>query len=403
MLRTTIAGSLPKPAWLAGPRSCGRRGALPAETLAAGQRDAVLIGAQGAGGRRHRHRHRRRAVAAALRARVPRGARRASTSRKRVTIGIRADRYKAEVPTVTGPVARRRPVHLDEVRCARAHTDRRAQVHDPRADDDRGHARRRALPRPRAAGDGVRRASSTRRRASCEAPASTCSSSTSRRSMCTWTMCATWGIEALHRAIEGLPARRPSTSATATGSRPTSTGSRRSAASGASTSRRSRCSRRAAIDQVSLECAELARADLAARAARRQGRAGRRASTWRRDRSRRPRRWRRRSGRRSITWPPERLYPCTNCGMVPLAREVARAKLHALAAGARLVRGRARPADEKGPSASLAPSAARSTYREYASRAARRAPPRIWTFLISRRGCRSLRARQSGQRSRRQR
>jgi 5-methyltetrahydropteroyltriglutamate--homocysteine methyltransferase len=36
--------------------------------------------------------------------------------------------------------------------------------------------------------------------------------------------------------------------------------------------------------------------------------------------------------------PPERLYPCTNCGMVPLAREVARAKLHALAGGAALVR-----------------------------------------------------------------
>jgi 5-methyltetrahydropteroyltriglutamate--homocysteine methyltransferase len=38
--------------------------------------------------------------------------------------------------------------------------------------------------------------------------------------------------------------------------------------------------------------------------------------------------------------PAERLYPCTNCGMVPLARGVARAKLHALAAGAALVRGR---------------------------------------------------------------
>src|SRR3990170_6636083 len=36
--------------------------------------------------------------------------------------------------------------------------------------------------------------------------------------------------------------------------------------------------------------------------------------------------------------PPERLYPCTNCGMVPLSREVAYAKLHALAAGAALVR-----------------------------------------------------------------
>jgi 5-methyltetrahydropteroyltriglutamate--homocysteine methyltransferase len=36
--------------------------------------------------------------------------------------------------------------------------------------------------------------------------------------------------------------------------------------------------------------------------------------------------------------PPERLHPCTNCGMVPLPRDVARAKLGALGAGAALVR-----------------------------------------------------------------
>src|SRR5438552_16012833 len=36
--------------------------------------------------------------------------------------------------------------------------------------------------------------------------------------------------------------------------------------------------------------------------------------------------------------PPERLYPCTNCGMVPLGREAARGKLGALAAGAAIVR-----------------------------------------------------------------
>jgi 5-methyltetrahydropteroyltriglutamate--homocysteine methyltransferase len=35
---------------------------------------------------------------------------------------------------------------------------------------------------------------------------------------------------------------------------------------------------------------------------------------------------------------PARIYPCTNCGMVPLARDVARAKLRALAAGAALVK-----------------------------------------------------------------
>jgi 5-methyltetrahydropteroyltriglutamate--homocysteine methyltransferase len=34
---------------------------------------------------------------------------------------------------------------------------------------------------------------------------------------------------------------------------------------------------------------------------------------------------------------PKRLIGCTDCGMVPLSREVARGKLRALAAGARLV------------------------------------------------------------------
>jgi 5-methyltetrahydropteroyltriglutamate--homocysteine methyltransferase len=36
---------------------------------------------------------------------------------------------------------------------------------------------------------------------------------------------------------------------------------------------------------------------------------------------------------------PERIQACTNCGMVPLSREVARGKLRALAAGAALARG----------------------------------------------------------------
>ena len=34
----------------------------------------------------------------------------------------------------------------------------------------------------------------------------------------------------------------------------------------------------------------------------------------------------------------DKLYPCTNCGMAPLSREVARDKLNALSAGAELVR-----------------------------------------------------------------
>ncbi len=43
--------------------------------------------------------------------------------------------------------------------------------------------------------------------------------------------------------------------------------------------------------------------------------------------------------RTALKWvPAERLHPCTNCGMVPLARDVARGKLRALGAGAAIVR-----------------------------------------------------------------
>lgn len=34
----------------------------------------------------------------------------------------------------------------------------------------------------------------------------------------------------------------------------------------------------------------------------------------------------------------DKLFPCTNCGMAPLSRDVARSKLKALAAGAEIVR-----------------------------------------------------------------
>ena len=38
--------------------------------------------------------------------------------------------------------------------------------------------------------------------------------------------------------------------------------------------------------------------------------------------------------------PKQRLFPCTNCGMAPMSREIAQAKLKALADGAALARTR---------------------------------------------------------------
>ena len=48
-----------------------------------------------------------------------------------VTIGIRADRYKADVPTVTAPVRRRGPIHAAEARFARAATRRELKLTIP--------------------------------------------------------------------------------------------------------------------------------------------------------------------------------------------------------------------------------------------------------------------------------
>jgi 5-methyltetrahydropteroyltriglutamate--homocysteine methyltransferase len=46
-------------------------------------------------------------------------------------MGIRNNRYEAEVPTVTGPLRRRGPVHSDEMRVARAHTRRKLKIELP--------------------------------------------------------------------------------------------------------------------------------------------------------------------------------------------------------------------------------------------------------------------------------
>jgi 5-methyltetrahydropteroyltriglutamate--homocysteine methyltransferase len=45
--------------------------------------------------------------------------------KKKTTMGIRDNRYTVEVPTVTGPLARPHSVHLDEVRFTRSQTERK--------------------------------------------------------------------------------------------------------------------------------------------------------------------------------------------------------------------------------------------------------------------------------------
>src|SRR5262249_32798717 len=130
MLQTTIAGSLPKPSWLAKPRVLWAPWDLSGPALAEGQRDAVLgaLGRQEAAGIdivSDGEQSRQHFVHGFLEAID------GVDFTRRVTIGIRADRYKAEVPTVTGPLVRRRSVHADEVAFARAHTAKKLKFTVP--------------------------------------------------------------------------------------------------------------------------------------------------------------------------------------------------------------------------------------------------------------------------------
>jgi 5-methyltetrahydropteroyltriglutamate--homocysteine methyltransferase len=121
MLETTIAGSLPKPAWLAKPQTLWPAWALSGAALEEAKADALLVALKlqeaigidivtdGEQGRQH-FVHGFLVNLAGI------------DFAKRKVIGIRADRYQAECPTVAGPIAWQGPVHGKEVALARANT-----------------------------------------------------------------------------------------------------------------------------------------------------------------------------------------------------------------------------------------------------------------------------------------
>jgi 5-methyltetrahydropteroyltriglutamate--homocysteine methyltransferase len=124
MFETTSAGSLPKPAWLAEPNILWPPWKLAGDDLAAAKRDATLLAIKqqedagisivtdGEQSRQHFVHGFLENVEGIDFAR-------------RVEMGIRNNRYKAMVPTVTGALRLRDRVHETEARLARAHTGRK--------------------------------------------------------------------------------------------------------------------------------------------------------------------------------------------------------------------------------------------------------------------------------------
>src|ERR1700748_1629839 len=124
MFPTTIAGSLPKPSWLAEPDKLWPQWRLNGADLAAAKLDATLLAVKlqedagvdivtdGEQSRQHFGHGFLEFVAGIDFA-------------NKVEMGIRNDRYKAMVPTVTGALRLKGRVHATEARHARAHTTRK--------------------------------------------------------------------------------------------------------------------------------------------------------------------------------------------------------------------------------------------------------------------------------------
>jgi 5-methyltetrahydropteroyltriglutamate--homocysteine methyltransferase len=335
MLTTTIVGSLPKPAWLAEPERLWAPWRVPPERLTEAQRDAVVVAlrdqeAAGIDVVTDGEQSRQHFVHGFLEKLD------GIDFAKRVTIGIRADRYRAEVPTVTGPLARRAPVHLDDVRWARASTNRRLKftipgpmtIVDTLADEHYRDRARLAMEFGRIINEEARDLVAAGLDVlQLDEPAFNVYMDD----------VAAWGIEALHRAIDGLRCTTAVHICYGYGIQANIDWKKTLGNEWRQYEKTFPLLAQSRVDQVSLECAnsrvplallELLRGkdvlagviDVATPEVETPEQV---ADTIRRV-------------LRHVE--PARLLPSTNCGMVPLPREVARGKLRALGAGARLVR-----------------------------------------------------------------
>jgi 5-methyltetrahydropteroyltriglutamate--homocysteine methyltransferase len=335
MLKTTIAGSLPKPFWLAQPEMLWAPWQQPGEKLAEAKRDATLLWIKeqemagldivGDGEQSRQH------FVHGFLERVE-----GIDFQNKVKMGIRNNRYEADVPTVVGQLKRKGSVHGTEAKILRAATGLRTKF---------------TLPGPmtivdtiadRHYGDRVKMAFAFAELLNQEArelqaigidvvqfdePAFNVYMDQVRE----------WGIDALHKCIEGLTCTTAVHICYGYGIKAnmdwkqTLGGEWRQYQDTFPHLAKSR------IDQISLECANskvpidliallkgkdvlVGCIDVASDQVETKEQV---AATI----------------RKAMDFvDPEKLYPCTNCGMAPMRRDIARGKLHALEQGAHLVR-----------------------------------------------------------------
>jgi len=334
LLPTTIAGSLPKPAWLAPPNQLWAPWLLEGSLLEEGKRDAVRL-----------------AVADQERAGIDIVTDGEQTRRHFVTTFIESlegvdfqhrktvrirDRYDADVPIVTGPVARRRPVFAGDAGFLRSLTRRPIKY---------------TLPGPMTAVDTLYDAHYGSREKLAWAFAEILNEEALAIEAAGvdviqfdepafnvyFDEVRDWGIAALERAAQGLACRTAVHICYGYGIKANNDWKKSLGNEWRQYEKTFPLLARSRLGQVSLECANshvpleliglldgkdvlVGAIDVASD---RIETADQVAATI----------------RAALEYVrPDRLLPCTNCGMVPLARDVARGKLAALAEGAARVR-----------------------------------------------------------------
>jgi len=337
MFETTIAGSLPKPSWLAETNRLWPQWKLQGEELTQAKGDATLLwikmqedaGIDVVGDGEQSRQHFVHGFLEFVDG---------IDFEHKVKMGIRNNRYDAMVPTVVAPLRLKSRVHEMEAGLARAHTRRKVKI---------------TMPGPMTIvdtiadthyGDKVKMAMAFAELLNHEAraleaqgvdviqfdePAFNVYMDEVKR----------WGIEALHRAIEGLRCRTAVHICYGYGIKANIDWKNSLGSEWRQYEEIFPALAKSRLDQVSVECIhsrvpiELLKLlggkdvlvgviDVAS------------------DKVETPEEVASVIGQATKYVPKERLYPCTNCGMAPMDRSIASAKLAALGAGAALARGR---------------------------------------------------------------
>lgn len=335
MLQTTIAGSLPKPAWLAEPEKIWAPWRLDGTALEHGKQDAALVWLKeqedaGIDVVSNGEQFRIHFVHGFLESIE------GIDWDKKTKMGIRDDRYVVDVPTVTSAVRRRGSVHGEEVRFTRAHTERKLKF---------------TLPGPMTICDTIADAHYGARSDMAMAFAEVLNEE-ARELVALgvdliqfdepafnvfMTDVKDWGITALHKAIEGLDCTTAVHICYGYGIEANIKWKESLGGEWRQYEEIFPALNQSRIDQISLECADshvpleligllkdkavmvgaINVADNAVESPEKVAATIKAAMDY---------------------VDPERLHPCTNCGMAPMPRAVASGKLQALSAGAALVR-----------------------------------------------------------------